>query len=322
MPTAIERLVIADDVDLVVSFSHAVAKSVRVPAGVPHVCYCFTPMRYAWHRRSDYFVLSGRLGGVALSAVKGRILDWIRDWDQRTADRVTHYIAVSETIQHRIEDSYGRSSQVIYPPVDTEFYRPPPENGGREDFYLCVSALVPYKRIDLAIEACSKLKRRLVVIGAGPEAARLRRLAGPTVEFAGWCTNDVIRSHMQRCRALLFPGNEDFGIVPVEAQACGAPVIAYRNGGVTETIVDAEAGQTGTGWFFDDQSSGSLADAMVRFETAPSCFCSRMARENSEKFSTSRYETKLLRFLRAILSRSDYPPGLTGESLSQAPSPA
>ena len=302
MPSAVERLAIPDDVDLVVSFSHAVAKSVRVPVGVPHVCYCFTPMRYAWHRRSDYFVASDRFGGASISAVKGRILDWIRDWDQRTADRVTHFVAISQTIQHRIEESYGRSSKIIYPPVDTDFYRPSPDAAGGEDFYLCVSALVPYKRIDMAIEACSKLRRRLVVIGAGPEAGRLRRQAGPTVELIGWCSNEVILSHMQRCRALLFPGNEDFGIVPVEAQACGTPVIAYRDGGATETVLDAESGNSGTGWFFDQQSPEALAAAILRYENEPQRFCPRLARAHSERFSMERYETEFIEFLESVSS--------------------
>lgn len=314
MPTAVEHLAIPDDVDLVVSFSHAVAKSVRVPRGVPHVCYCFTPMRYAWHRRSDYFVASGRFGGKPISAVKGKILDWIRDWDRRTADRVTHFIAISQTIQRRIEESYGRSSRIIYPPVDTDFYTPLPETGEREDFYLCVSALVPYKRIDLAIQACSKLGRRLVVIGTGPEASRLRRMAGPNVEFVGWRSDEAIRSHMRRCQALLFPGNEDFGIVPLEAQACGSPVIAYRDGGVTETVIEAMAESDGTGWFFDGQSPVDVADAMNRFESERDRFCPVLARTNAERFSVKRYETEILSFLKVVGEPSEGPPVVTRET--------
>lgn len=300
MPSAVEHLRIPDDVDVVVSFSHAVAKSIRVPAGVPHVCYCFTPMRYAWHRRADYFASSRRFTSTPLSVVRGRILDWIRDWDHRTADRVTHFIAISRTIQRRIQESYGRQSQIIYPPVDTEFYTPSPESRAREDFYLCVSALVPYKRIDLAVDACSKLGRRLVVIGTGPEAGRLRRLAGPTVEMAGWCSDEEIRGRMRRCRALLFPGNEDFGIVPVEAQACGTPVIAYRDGGVAETVLEATATDRGTGWFFGQQSSEGLAEAVLRFEKEGHSFCPDSARTQSERFSTDRYEREFLDFLHAL----------------------
>jgi glycosyltransferase involved in cell wall biosynthesis len=307
MPTAVEGLTIPDDVDLVVSFSHAVAKSIRVPAGVPHVCYCFTPMRYAWHRRADYFVTSSRSIATPLSVVKGRILDWIQDWDQRTADRVTHFIAISGTIQRRIAESYGRDSQIIYPPVDTEFYTPIPEPTTREDFYLCVSALVPYKRIDLAVEACSELGKRLVVIGAGPEATRLTRLAGPTVELAGWCSNEEIRRRMRQCRALLFPGNEDFGIVPVEAQACGTPVIAYLEGGVTETILNASSSDIGTGWFFERQTSSALVEAIQRFEVERDQFCPRLARARSERFSIDRYERELIGFLRSVSELQESP---------------
>ncbi len=309
MPSAVERLTIPGDVDLVVSFSHAVAKGIRVPDGVPHVCYCFTPMRYAWHRRADYFVASSRAAGISLSLVKGQILDWIRQWDQHTADRVTHFIAISRTVQHRIKECYGRTSQIIYPPVDTEFYTQSPAPESREDFYLCVSALVPYKRIDLAVEACCRLGRRLLVIGSGPEATRLRRMAGSAVEFAGWCSNEEIRSQMRKCRALLFPGNEDFGIVPVEAQACGAPIIAYHDGGVSETVLDIGSGAAGTGLFFETQSAPALAEAIETFERDDSRFSPVLARTNSERFSKDRFERELLQFLETVTP----PVGFSGQ---------
>ena len=297
MPSAVERLRVPDDVDLVVSFSHAVAKSIRPPDGVPHVCYCFTPMRYAWHRRADYFVASGRMRNTPLSLVKRRILDQIRDWDCQTANRVSHFVAISRTIQQRIKESYGRTSRIIYPPVDTHFYTPPAGSYQREDFYLCVSALVPYKRIDLAIDACTRLGRRLLVIGSGPETPRLRRMAGPTVELAGWLSDEEIRDRMRRCRALLFPGNEDFGIVPVESQACSAPVIAYRDGGATETVLEATAERQGTGWFFDEQSPTALANAIEAFEGEHHRFSPSLARTQAERFSTNRYEQEFLDLL-------------------------
>lgn len=300
MPSAVECLRVPRDVDLIVSFSHAVAKSIRPPDGVPHVCYCFTPMRYAWHRRDDYFVASGRIRNTPLSFVKSRILDRIRDWDHQTADRVTHFVAISRTIQRRIEESYGRTSRIIYPPVDTCFYTPSEGAGQREDFYLCVSALVPYKRIDLAVEACTRLGRRLLVIGSGPEASRLRRMAGPTVELVGWQPDEEIRDRMRRCRALLFPGNEDFGIVPVESQACGAPVIAYRDGGATETVLEATAESQGTGWFFGEQSPAALADAIETSEREQHRFCPALARTQAKRFSTDRYEREFLDFLHEL----------------------
>lgn len=308
MPRAVERLTIPDDVDLVVSFSHAVAKGIRVPRGVPHMCYCFTPMRYAWHRRADYFVASKRFTGTPLSAAKGWVLDRIQEWDRRTADRVTHFVAISRTVQRRIEECYGRSSRIIYPPVDTNFYTQAPEPATREDYYLCVSALVPYKRVDLAVQACSRLGRRLVVIGSGPEAAGLRQMAGPTVEMAGWCSNEVIRSRMRDCRALLFPGNEDFGIVPVEAQACGTPVVAYRDGGATETVQEATVTEPGTGWFINEQSLDALVEGIERFESECHRFSAPLARANSERFSVARYERELLDYLREVCETRECPP--------------
>ena len=307
MPAAIERLNLPDDVDLVVSLSHAVAKSVRAPRGAIHVCYCFTPMRYAWHRRADYFAAPTRLAGAPIAAVREKILDRIRRWDRATSDRVTHFLAISRTVQRRIEDSYGRPSQILYPPVDTEFYAPDREGpSAREDYYLCVSALAPYKRIDLAVQACRRLGRRLVVIGAGPEQRRLKRLAGPMIELAGWCSDETIRQHFRRCRAVLFPANEDFGIVPLEAQACGTPVIAYRDGGATETIVEATALGPGTGWFFDRQTPDCLACAIEESERTSGWFCPERARAQAERFSAVRFEQEFLAYLGEVIGKPGF----------------
>ena len=229
MPRAIDQLAIPDDVDLVVSFSHAVAKSIQPPPGVPHVCYCFTPMRYAWHRRADYFRVSGTEHPSPIAAARNLVLDRIRQWDRATAGRVTHFVAISQTIADRIADCYDRPSRIICPPVDTRFYTP--ADVARENFYLYVGALVPYKRVDLAVEACNRLGRRLVILGAGPEERRLAQMAGPNVVLKGWSSDEEIRDHMRRARALIFPANEDFGIVPLEAQACGTPVLALGEGG-------------------------------------------------------------------------------------------
>lgn len=295
MPAAVERLEIPAEVDLVLSFSHAVAKSIKPPPGVPHVCYCFTPMRYAWHRRADYFVSSGRVSGMPVTAVKNLLLDWLQQWDQQTSGRVTHFVAASRTVAQRIVDSYGRESRVIYPPVDTQFYTPGQES--REEFYVCISALVPYKRIDLAIEACNRLGRRLVVIGEGPERRRLARLAGPTVTLTGWQSDEAIRNHLRRARALLFPANEDFGIVPVEAQACGAPVVAFGQGGSTETVIAAHENRVGTGLLFAEQSVESLCEALVRLESHPDWFSPQLARQQAERFATQRFEREMVAFL-------------------------
>ncbi len=296
MPAAAGRLRIGDDVDLVLSFSHAVAKAVRPPPGVPHVCYCFTPMRYAWHRRADYLGShldgGGPLRRIAAAALGRFVLDPLRRWDRATADRVTRFVAVSHTVAGRIAECYGRDSRVIYPPVDTRFYTP--DGSPREDFYVCVSALVPYKRVDLAIEACNRLGRRLIVIGDGPQRRRLTRLAGPTVTLSGWQPDEEIRRQLRRARALLFPANEDFGIVPVEAQACGTSVIAFGTGGATESILPADESTPGTGLFFESQTPENLCRAIERLEAHSDWFDPVAARHQAERFAAERFERELI----------------------------
>jgi len=286
------------DCDLVFSLSHCVAKSAVRPAGVPHVCYCFSPMRYAWHMQESYF------GGNQFSPRRWlikQILRRMREWDRATADRVTHFIAISKTVQQRIRDCYARPSHVIYPPVDAEFYTP--ARIIRESYYLVVSAFAPYKRLDLAVEACNRLKRDLVVIGSGQEERKLRALAGPTVRFLGWQPNESIREHLRTCRALLFPGEEDFGIVPVEAQACGTPVIAFGRGGASETVVPTGRGHEPTGIWFEDQSVGCLAEAITELERKTGHFNPAAARAQALKFSASRFDAEILAYIENILGR-------------------
>jgi glycosyltransferase involved in cell wall biosynthesis len=278
--------------DLVLSFSHCVAKSARPPCGVPHVCYCFTPMRYAWHLRDSYFG-GGRLGGWKQRLIE-RLLQWLREWDRATAHRVSHFVAISRTVQNRIRECYGRDSIVIHPPVDTDYYVG--DGSPREEFYLCVSALAPYKRLDLAIQACRRLKRKLVIIGSGQDEARLRALAGPDVQCLGWQPDAVIRDHYRRCRALVFPGEEDFGIVPVEAMACGAPIIAFGRGGVTETVRGVDD-PSPTGLFFADQSVECLMEAIERFEQTAEMFDSANARRQAVRFRRQRYEDELFGYM-------------------------
>jgi glycosyltransferase involved in cell wall biosynthesis len=287
--------------DLVVSFSHCVAKAAQPPAGVPHVCYCFTPMRYAWHMRDSYFG-SGRLPAAAAILVR-QLLERLRDWDRRTADRVSHFIAISKTVQQRIRECYDRRSDVIYPPVDTDFYSPAPVP--REGFYLAVSAFAPYKRLDLAIEACNRLHQPLVIIGTGQDQRRLQALAGPTVRFLGWQPDEVIRDHFRRCRALLFPGEEDFGIVPVEAQACGAPVIAYGRGGATETVIPPKPGPLGTGtptgiWFME-QTTDCLLATLESFDRLRDGLDPAVARRQALRFNRQRFANELFAFLDNVL---------------------
>jgi glycosyltransferase involved in cell wall biosynthesis len=288
--------------DLVVSFSHCVAKAARpavtAKGPTPHVCYCFTPMRYVWHLRDAYF--GGRFRDLP-ARLLDRLLDKLREWDRRTAAGVSHFIAISGTVAVRIRECYGRDSTVIYPPVDTDFYTPAPVP--REDFYLAVSAFAPYKRLDLALSACKKLGRQLVVIGTGQDSARLRALAGPDVHFLGWQPNEVIRDHLRRCRALLFPGEEDFGIVPVEAMATGAPVIALGQGGATETVVplNAQRHQEPTGVWFAEQTADSLADAITRFEHQAGEFDPTASRHQALRFTSFRFQQQLFAFLDNLL---------------------
>ena len=250
-PSAIERLR-PTEADLVISTSHCVAKSIRPPSGAKHLCYCFTPMRYAWLFYEEYF------GTNPVKALLAKpILAHLRRWDRRTATRVSRFVAISQHVARRIETFYGREADVVYPPVDTD--RCTPGNGMREDFDLVVSALVPYKRVDLAVQAYTNMKRPLKIVGVGSGIDKLRGHAGPSVEFLGWQTDDEILTLYRTCRLLIFPGEEDFGIVPLEAQACGTPVVALRKGGALETVVE-----NNTGCFFDEQTPDALTDAIQR----------------------------------------------------------
>lgn len=288
--------------DVVISLSHCIAKAARPPRGVPHICYCFTPMRYAWQMRELY--LEGQ--GSVRRALGRLVLDRLQEWDRRTAERVTRFVAISKTVQRRINECYGRDSRVIYPPVDTEFYHPAPVSRGSD--YLVVSALVPYKRVDRAIDACNSLGRRLLIIGAGPAEGRLRARAGPTVHFLGWQPDTVVRDHLRRCRALLFPGEEEFGLVPVEAMACGTPVIAYGRGGATETVVPLAETATpeATGVWFPEQTAECLMEAMQSLEARACELDPRAARRRALAFSRARFEREFFEYLIAAcgLARS------------------
>lgn len=241
--------------DLVISSSHCVAKGAIPPPGALHICYCHTPMRYVWDLYEDYARERGLLTKAFLALNKSPL----RRWDARTHNRVHHFVANSQHVADRIRRHYGRDSTVIHPPVEAEFFTPGEEK--REDFYLVVSALVPYKRVGLAVRAFSGRGRRLVVIGTGSDEKRIRAPAGDGVEFLGNVDDGTLRSYYRRARALIFPGEEDFGITPLEAMACACPVIAYGKGGALETVVDGE-----TGLFFHEQKAGALIAAVDKFE--------------------------------------------------------
>jgi glycosyltransferase involved in cell wall biosynthesis len=243
MPWAFARLDL-EGYDLVITVSSAFSKGVRTRPGAINLCYCLTPPRYLWTPDADS-------RAAALGAVARPLVARLQRQDMEAAERVHRFVAISETVRERIGRIYDRESQVIYPPVDTE--RIQPSGAEPEDFYLVVSRLVRQKRIDLAVEACRTLRRPLVVVGAGPERARLERMAGPTVRFTGALPDAQVFDLYRRCRAFLFPGIEDFGLTPVEAQAAGRPVVALGLGGAAETVKDGE-----TGVLFPEQTASSL----------------------------------------------------------------
>lgn len=241
------------DCDLFLTTSSCVAHAFRPPVGAKMVCYCFSPMRYAWLFSREYL-------GSFKSFIAAPYLAYLRRWDRAHSVRPDLYIAISRHVQNRIEKFYGRKSDVVYPPVDTERLTPSADGGLSNGGYdLIVSALVPYKRIDLAVKAYGKNGYPLKIVGAGSSRARIERSAPSNVEFLGWKTDDEILSLYRNCRFLIFPGEEDYGIVPLEAMACGKPVIAFGRGGVTETVVNGQ-----TGLFFEEQNADSLSSAVLQ----------------------------------------------------------
>lgn len=274
--------------DVVISSSHACAKGVRVGDGALHICYCHTPMRYAWDRRGEYL---GALPAVA-RPLAGAALSLLRRWDVRTARGVHHFVANSDFVAGRIRAYYQRAAAVIYPPVDVGFFTPAgggaPADGGA--FFLLVSRLVPYKRVDLAIEAFNRLGRPLVVVGDGPEAPRLRSLAGPTIRFAGTVSDAALRGYYRQCRGLIFPGIEDFGLTPVEAQACGRPVIAYAEGGLLESVREGVSGL-----FFREPTAQALVECVRAFEGRR--FDPETIRRHAETFSMQTFQDQMTGFV-------------------------
>ena len=277
LPVAFERMNLQGH-PLVVSISSAFAKGIRSPDGVPHLCYCQTPMRFAWNL--DGYMRYERVSGVTRSVVR-LLMARFRRWDVLTAKRVTEFVAISRTVQERIRRFYGRDSRLIYPPVDTHLYRPLPP-AQKEGYYLVLSRLLPYKRIDVAIEACNRLRVPLVVAGEGRDEPRLRRLAGSTVRFTGRVSDKEAIDLLSHARALILAAEEDFGLTPVEAMASGTPVIAYRGGGATESVLEGE-----TGIFFDRQEPEALSEALSRYN--PRHFDLRSCVERAQQFDSVQF---------------------------------
>jgi glycosyltransferase involved in cell wall biosynthesis len=290
-PTAVEQFDL-DRFDLVVSMSHCCAKSIVRPGRARHLCYCLTPMRYAWDQFDAYF--GPERMGRASSAMMRRVMSRMARWDRDTAGRADRYVAISHYVAGRIRRYYNRDATVVYPPVDTTYFTPPaaaspspvsssPASSGR--YALVVSALVPYKQVDLAIEACRLARVPLTIAGDGPERARLERIASAlpgSVKFLGRQSDAEIRELYRGAAVTLLPGEEDFGIVPVEAQACGTPVVALGRGGAVETVIPGT-----TGMLVDDASAPAFADAIAR--ATQTSFDPAAIRVHAERFSRERF---------------------------------
>ena len=284
-PTLVEQFDL-EPFDLVISTSHCVVKSVITRPGAVHICYCHTPMRYAWDQFDAYFGVDriGRAGNLAMRAVMARLARW----DRATANRVDRYVTNSQHVAGRIRRYYNREAIVVYPPVDTDFFHP--DSAVPERRVLMVSALVPYKRIDVAIDACRRARVPLTIVGTGPDRARLEQSAGPDVEFLGRQSDELIRDLYRRSAVTLMTGEEDFGIVPVEAQACGRAVVALGRGGARETVVPGE-----TGILVDEQTADAFAHALSRALDHP--FDAAAIRRNAERFSRARFGDAMTRLV-------------------------
>jgi glycosyltransferase involved in cell wall biosynthesis len=275
--------------DLVITSDAAMMKGIRTDGGATHVCYCHTPMRCLWGGYETYRQSAGRVTRYALSAVRNRLCLW--DYD--AARRVDYFVANSENVKNRIQKFYNRDSFVIYPPVDTQRFVIGPRPG-RENFFLVVSQLVPYKRIDLVVEAFTKCKRPLVIIGDGPERSMLERRAGRNIRFEGSLPQAEVVKAMQRCKAFVFAGEEDFGIVMAEAQACGTPVVALGKGGALEIVEDNL-----TGALFNEASADSLVEALDRVDNI--AFDAKRVRASALRFTRQRFEDNFSSLIRQVV---------------------
>lgn len=302
MPIAVEQFDLSS-YDLIISSSHAVAKGVLTGPDQLHICMCYSPIRYAWDLQHQYLREAGMQSGL-----KGWVAKWIlhriRLWDLRTANGVDDFIAISRFIGRRIHKVYRRDSTVIYPPVYVNRYT---LHEAKEDYYITASRMVPYKRIDLIVEAFTSMpERKLVVIGDGPDYKKIMVKAGPNIQLLGYQSDEILREYLQRARAFVFAAEEDFGIAPLEAQACGTPVIAFGKGGALETIisdVNLENGGQLTGVFFGEQTKESLCAAVKEFESRITEFLPSACRENAIRFSPERFRSEFSSFVQQAITR-------------------
>jgi glycosyltransferase involved in cell wall biosynthesis len=291
MPGVFERMDLSE-YDVVLSSAHSAAKGVITKPETLHVSYCHSPMRYVWDRSHSY--QKGFRLFALLSVLTRPILHKVRMWDRLAAERVDRFVVNSAYIGRRVRKYYGRESEVIHPPVDLSFFRP---GDGERDYYLAVGRLIPYKRFDLVVEAFNKMGKPLKIVGVGPDAAKLKLKGGKNVEFVGKVTDDELHELYQGAKALIFPQLEDFGIVPLEAMASGAPVIAYGAGGALETVKDGVSGL-----FFKEQTVDALVDAVERFEAMAKkdeAWDSKNVADSVSDFASARFKSELRHFIEA-----------------------
>ena len=279
MPSAVEQFNLSG-FDVVISSSSAYAHGVVTNLETKHICYYHSPMRYAWDYTHQY-LKEQNLGSIG-ELIASRLLHKVRQWDFLASDRVDVALANSKTVQNRIRKYYRRDSQIIYPPVDVSRFKPNAKNQG---YFLIVSTLTPYKRIDLAVELFNKLGKRLVIIGDGPDRARLQSMAAGNIDFLGFKPDEVVNEYMQNCRAFIFPGEEDFGIAPIEAMACGKPVLAFRKGGLTESMIEGSTGE-----FFDEQTLSSMEDGLTQLLINEKQYSAKDIAKHAKQYSVQAFK--------------------------------
>ncbi|MDA1060731.1 MAG: glycosyltransferase [bacterium] len=287
MPRAIEEMDFSE-FDLVLSSSTAFSHGIISPLKTKHVCYCHSPMRYAWDWANEYRE-ENNLQGLR-GVLYAHLIKYLREWDQISSDRPDKYVANSANVRNRLNKYYNVDSTIVYPPVETDRFRASSNHSG---YFLIVSTLTPYKRIDLAVQLFNKIGRKLVIIGDGSHRTYLENIAGSNIEFLGFKSDDVVKDYLENCRALIFQGEEDFGIVPVEAMACGKPVLAFGKGGATETVISGKTGE-----FFFEPNVESMEDGLARLLYNEKFYKPHTIRKHALKFSSEQFEKNLKKAIR------------------------
>lgn len=290
MPLAVGTMS-APNADIIISSNHAVSKGLKRSPSQMHICYCHTPMRYAWDLQDEYLKSTGLNTGIKAFVIKS-ILKYMRSWDLKSSENVDHFIANSAYVAQRIKKIYKRDATVIYPPVDTEYFTLQKQ---KADFYLTAARLVPYKKVDLIIDTFTQLpEKTLIVIGDGPDSEKIKAKANASknIKFLGYQSSELLKEYMQRAKAFIFAADEDFGITTIEVQACGTPILAYKKGGNLETVVENT-----TGLYFEYQTVESLKDCIRNFEKNHTRFIPEEIRKHAEKFGEKRFAAEIKQFV-------------------------